>query len=376
MTPGKKQTPPPRKIDPRAFYAELLRTRTATPEGVVAFITSNREEGQWHDYKDARLLTEKDAAAKIRDEYAAFANADGGVLFFGVEDGTLDLQNIEQAKGVLTPAAYITRALQPLTPYLTAPPLLVPVSIGPNQLYLLAAPRNDNLIPSSTGMSLMYRLRIGESSVPCPEYLVTDLLQGRRNRPIVHVEFRRKANPREPGDGLPAIEVLIRNDGFQRIPLIDVAFIQAVDQESVPDLPTPVTLRLRQTSASPSKMLMQTFEGQEVFPPLQQRVHVRLSYPKTGRRHTTNLHQSAVIVMPQGADPQWFAIDDLYKLNSYGLFPVALDCRRVYADERIPIGFHTLFGDEQPNFSELGVKDMTRSPRETIAAMKSHLQIV
>ena len=164
----------------------LLRTRTG--------------EGLYLDYKMGKLLASgADGAEKLRKAVAGFANADGGVLVIGVagpdvsdsEYPPFTIDGAPLSVGGQTCEEWIASSLQPLTGYLDPQPRPYRVVMGDNKLViLLMVVRSHQLVPvRSARRAPTYYLRFGDGTHPAPEYLVADLVSGRRRRPTFRLKL-------------------------------------------------------------------------------------------------------------------------------------------------------------------------------------------
>lgn len=139
------------------------------------------------DYKHGDILKDdKKASRMVREYVCGFANAAGGVLMIGV-DGKNFIVTGAKAPGGMSLKDWASRCLTPVAGYLTPPPRLAEVS-HPNGLVLVVAvARAPSLVPDVQNGQVKYRLRLGDQTIGAPEYLLSDLLLGKRQQPLLRI---------------------------------------------------------------------------------------------------------------------------------------------------------------------------------------------
>lgn len=154
-------------------------------------LRSNHSEGQWLDFKSGKLTNDKEAKEKLREYVAGFANADGGLLVIGVEDkgSPKKVDGCKQIGGRPLDE-WAPRMIQQFAPSFSVQPKFKEVAHTDGAVLVGAIPRAPLLIPITKDGQLRYPIRIGESTVIAPDYLVSDLILGRRNRPILDIKAR------------------------------------------------------------------------------------------------------------------------------------------------------------------------------------------
>jgi hypothetical protein len=227
------------------FLNLALSGEALTAEHIRELLRTHTEEDQWVDFKSGKLLSEKDAGAakvgkpidpagKLRRYVSSFANAEGGAVVVGVVDQKDRADHIDGCSDVgnETPKIWAQRVLAPLAYHLTAPVRCHEVAVDGFTVLVVAVGRSDRLVPCTEFNQLVHYMRIGEQSPAVPEYLVKDVVLGRRQRPEISVHATFDASP---GVTLASLDfrVRVRNEGLQPIPSYVVALARY--REATPD---------------------------------------------------------------------------------------------------------------------------------------------
>jgi hypothetical protein len=143
------------------------------------------KEDQFLEFKSGQEVEDKDAAKTIRDYMCGFANSDGGVLIIGVDTSSgipikIDGCN-NHKKGDL--AEWATRCLTEIASYFSPIPKFQVLHHPNGEILVSVAQRSLNLIPQIENKQLIYNLRIHDQTLKAPEYLMSDLLLGRKQKP-------------------------------------------------------------------------------------------------------------------------------------------------------------------------------------------------
>lgn len=156
------------------------------------------DEGLYHEFKpgaDPSSGARLDAADILRKYVAGFANSDGGFVVFGYYQKQRVFDGFKASGGGKL-IEWATRAIQQLAANLSPPPriLAVPYPLTAGQLVeilIVAVRRAPALVPIIRGGRPQFYFRMGDSTVEVPtyhtigvpEYLIADVLLGRRQRP-------------------------------------------------------------------------------------------------------------------------------------------------------------------------------------------------
>lgn len=157
------------------------------------------DEGLHHEFKpgaDPASGSGADPAAVLRRYIAGFANSDGGFVVFGYSQRGRTFDGFRPPGGAKA-QEWATRALQPLATYLS-PPARIRVVPHPGaaagaDVLIVAVHRAPALVPVIIAGKPVFYIRMGDSTVQvpsyntigAPDYLIADVLLGRRQRPVI-----------------------------------------------------------------------------------------------------------------------------------------------------------------------------------------------
>lgn len=227
------------------FLDLALSGEALTAEHIRELVCTRTAEDQWIDFKSGKLLSEKDAGAakvgkpidpagKLRRYVSSFANAEGGALVVGVMDKDDRADTIDGCVNVgnETPKIWAERVLAPLGYHATSPIACHEVEVDGHLVLVVSVGRSDRLVPCTELGQLVHYMRNGEQSPVIPEYMVKDVVLGRRQRPEIslRIEFVTAIHSRE--DSLN-FRLHVRNEGMQPIP--SYVFVMARYREDAPD---------------------------------------------------------------------------------------------------------------------------------------------
>jgi hypothetical protein len=180
-------------LRPKELLDYLLEANTLAPNQLDDFIQMNSEEGQYFDYKDGIITTEpnrKKGIQTIREYVSGFANGDGGVLLIGVSDSTpRQIAPCESSIGTLPLDQWASRCLQDMVGYFSPQPRFQVISHAQGPVLAITVARAPSLVACVESRALKYFFRIGDSTIEIPEYLIADLVLGRRQHPLLDVHY-------------------------------------------------------------------------------------------------------------------------------------------------------------------------------------------
>jgi len=150
---------------------------------------STRTDEDLHlDYKDGRNLNDRDRArATIREYVCAFANSDGGVLIFGLDATTLDVSPCVSQMGNTDIAEWINDCIGTLSAPLSPPHRIQKIHHPDGLIVVVTVPRTIGLVYCFVNNRRVYYLRRHDETFEAPEYLINDLLIGRRQQPRLEI---------------------------------------------------------------------------------------------------------------------------------------------------------------------------------------------
>ncbi len=171
----------------------LLEGNTLSPERPDQFIRENPKEDLFLDYKNGIItsqLKRDEGRRAIREYVSGFANSDGGVLIIGVDESLpRRIAPCEERVGQSPLDQWASRCLHDMASYFSPQPRFQVINHPQGQALAIAVARGPSLVPCVESRELKYFLRVGDSTFPVPEYLITDLVLGRRQRPLLDVHM-------------------------------------------------------------------------------------------------------------------------------------------------------------------------------------------
>jgi hypothetical protein len=268
------------------------------PTDLDAFVaTCGDAEGLHHEFKpgaDPSSGSGVEPAVVLRKYLAGFANSDGGFVLFGYS------QRLRTFDGFKAPGGgrvvdWASRAIQPIAGYLSPPPRIVSIphpAVGQAEVLIVAVQRAPALVPTILGGRPQFYFRIGDSTVEMPayntigvpDYLVGDILLGRRQRPRLMPSgptLKLQLDPiRRLGGNVHAHEALIgvslENQSLVYAEAVTAGIVSwSLDRELIPNGP-------RRKSTSP----VDPFADPSLFAP------AHLHVPDLTRRNPTHVPRS------------------------------------------------------------------------------------
>lgn len=148
-------------------------------------INRRTREDQFLEYKSGLEIQDKDAGKTIRDYLCGFANSDGGVLIFGIEAPSGNPEKVDGCKGHKKGdlAEWAARCLTEVASYFSPLPKFQVLGHPNGEILIGITQRSLNLIPQIENKKTVYYLRFHDQTLKAPEYLMADLLLGRKQRP-------------------------------------------------------------------------------------------------------------------------------------------------------------------------------------------------
>ncbi len=311
----------------------LLEGGRLEPGDVESLIGQVAKEDLYLDYKSGKQPAEK-LKHTIRKWVTGFANADGGTLALGVSERNPESDEARSVVGIGVPGGgdaddWATRILSPLAGRFSPPPRLTLTKHPSGDVLFIASLRAPQLISYAESNEPRYSLRIGDSTVDVPPYLLSDLLLGRRNHPIIDMRGVDVLVSRpESREIRPLCSVILDNVGFVTGEEIEIGVIswsfldqsqehnphllQYVDRTDEPaawpDARGRAWKIARATCRSPrgTAPTIQPFESVRTSP-----VFIG-SFPHYGAGFACTV-TFALYVIPRGSMPQWYEITCRYR---------------------------------------------------------------
>jgi hypothetical protein len=306
----------PSKSFPRDLLERILVNNGFEEEDIEKLCML--EESTWHDFKSAQGLgldgktARKKAAQDLRQDVTAFANSDGGLLVFGVDDK-------DRQTRIPVPTEAEKWATDVIRPLVEAG-MPMPRVAFKDKLMVIAVPRSPQLLPVVCDGSVTYFMRLNDTTARVPEFLLTDLFHGRR----AHAEFaitRSEAHwvadsmIKTPSFGL---ELIVTNESPQWVD--DCRFYLIGISTDFP-APAPTFATTNVVSDSPSRILCKQITVQKVgdrpptsgtpvsMPPFTSaRLSILVRPPDTDGAKQGRW-RGGLVVAPKGSRMQWFQVD-------------------------------------------------------------------
>jgi hypothetical protein len=171
----------------RDVLDDLLNGGTLSEPQLDDLLRSDSTEGLWHDFKSGKLMDDPDRAETIRRWVTGFANSDGGMVIVGVDE-TKPVREVDgaTARGRETLNDWAGQVLKQFAPYFSPPVHVSTVKHSRGEVLVIAVARAPQLIAyKSTEGAPIFALRMVASTLDAPGWLITDLVLGRRNHPIL-----------------------------------------------------------------------------------------------------------------------------------------------------------------------------------------------
>lgn len=174
-------------IETSEILQSLIAGHRMTPQELDDLLQEKVSEDLYLDYKHGHLCKDKKQfASTIRVYLSGFANSAGGTLIVGV-DG--DKWNVT---GCSTPgggdlAEWASRCLVPIASHFSPLPRFQVVKHNKGDVLVAFTDRSYQLVPIVEKGKLVYYLRLHDQTLRTPEYLVSDIMLGRRQYPYLSI---------------------------------------------------------------------------------------------------------------------------------------------------------------------------------------------
>lgn len=177
---------PPQSLQ---LLEQLVAGYHMTPSDLDNLINRRVEEGIFLDYKHGNELQRNEATRTIREYMSAFANSAGGILIVGINAPNKIPTEITgclgHSKGNLDDWA--ATCLSPIANYFSPQPRFHVVDHPNGQVLVGAVQRSQSLVPIVEAGSIVYYFRLHDQTLKAPDYLIGDILLGRRQQPILEI---------------------------------------------------------------------------------------------------------------------------------------------------------------------------------------------
>lgn len=150
-------------------------------------LQSDEREGHWLEFKHGDKF-EKTAnpAQTIRQYVSGFANSDGGIFIAGVDETTRNVTGCK-APGGGDLREWATRCANPISLRISPSPRFYVLPHPKGSVLIIAVYRSSLLVPCIESNREIYYLRVHDETLAAPPYLISDLLLGRRQHPMLNL---------------------------------------------------------------------------------------------------------------------------------------------------------------------------------------------
>lgn len=176
-----------KKLKTVELLESLIAGDQMTPDELDDLVRESVPEDLFLEYKHGNLLTDpKKAARTIRAYLSGFANSAGGILIVGVDEATWSIDDCS-APGGEDLAEWASRCLTPIATYFSPLPRFQIIRHPDGDVLVAYTDRSLGLVPCIEAGQLVYYLRLHDQTLKAPEYLISDILLGRKQRPYFRI---------------------------------------------------------------------------------------------------------------------------------------------------------------------------------------------
>ena len=165
----------------REFLELALSGEPITAAHLDVLVKERVKEDEYIDYKSGALLKKppKERARTVREYLSGFANSDGGVVIFGIQEEKerptqVDGCDPKDVGGNLM--GWASHCVNPIWAFFSPLPRFEVVAHPEGEVLVCAVGRSYNLVPVVEEGRLAYHLRLGHQTLPATDYLMADLL--------------------------------------------------------------------------------------------------------------------------------------------------------------------------------------------------------
>lgn len=194
----------------------LLEQEDFSEESILNIIKSNLEESINIEFKSAKALSKENSVKKeISKDVSAFANSDGGIIFYGIDELNHIATSISYIDGNIFTKEWlenvIISSIQPKIDDLRIIPIRFENKIS-QTVYIVKIP-SSNFSPHINGDKKYYR-RFNFQSVPMEEYEIRNLYFKSRESDIYFANYSiRPSDEKDESFYNFIFEIQVANDG-------------------------------------------------------------------------------------------------------------------------------------------------------------------
>lgn len=180
------------KIQTQELLEEFMAGQAMTHEKLDELLENEITEDLFLEYKRSDVLNWSKPKRNhlIREYLSGFANSVGGLLIIGIDDRQWEITPCKNVSGDL--ARWAASCCTEIAYYFSPQPRFQVVEHPRGKVLVAATLRSSSLVPCRVGHELVYYLRfhdqtLDNKTLKVPDYLISDLMLGRRQRPYLHV---------------------------------------------------------------------------------------------------------------------------------------------------------------------------------------------
>lgn len=168
---------------------QLLTGQHLAVNELDELINTPVKEDLYLEYKHGDELLNRDANDTIREYISGFANSAGGILIVGVEAAQGAPSRVTGChghnKGNLD--EWAARCLTPIASYFSPLPQFQVLPHPSGDVLIGITQRSLGLVPRTEAGGIVYHFRFHDQTLKAPDYLMADLLLGRRQQPVIGI---------------------------------------------------------------------------------------------------------------------------------------------------------------------------------------------
>lgn len=150
-------------------------------------LTNQVAEDLYLDYKHGNELNDSRKARRtVRRYMSGFANSDGGILIVGVDEASWSVTGAT-APGGGDLAEWAASCLNQTVSHFSPTPRFHVINHSDGNVLVAYTSRSLGIVPCYEGGNIVYYLRHHDQTLKAPEYLVSDILLGRRRQPYLQI---------------------------------------------------------------------------------------------------------------------------------------------------------------------------------------------
>jgi hypothetical protein len=315
---------------------EALLSSSLSNEEILAEVKGLVEDEVREDvhleYKHGDVLNKDRSPARLMRRYVSgFANSGGGMLMVGIHAPEGDGGEWEvtgcKAPGGGGQANWASRSLSRIAGYLSPPAIPFEVKHPDGTMLIVAVARSPVLVPCTDGADggLVYHLRMDDQTLVADQYLVADLILGRREHAYLEIDgveahtISRRVDDDGTYDWQFRLKFVVENQGLTQADRVEVGIVSMHHGEDVKMRPVSDHLRHHVDIGTQSArfadhpmvgLQLGGIPGLKAFTLGEALSNGVLSAPVSSRfgSYIPYEWKAAVYVIAQGTPPKWYQL--------------------------------------------------------------------